>query len=148
MNKYEWTPEMASISDAEEDCETALRVLVRAGCEWLDANPGKDPQLFWLQRGKCVASLESSESREHYNAMSKALAEAFPGSSAMSGSMHQLVVPIVLWIKKNGWEAFVKSMIWFKEAAALLGVGPGTTVLIMPLEEAGDGTTESNRSGN
>lgn len=102
--KYEFTPEMGEISGFGGGYEQACRDMVKAGMEWLDANPNADPKFRGYERVYGVVTEDNEDA--------KALTEAViaPTNGDCTGAMHQATVGACLWIRKNGWDAYVKAM--------------------------------------
>ena len=103
MSKYVFTEKMREISGFGGGYEQACRDMVVAGLEWLDANPSADPKFHGY---KNVYGLVSEDNEDAKN-LSEAICAPAEGCS---GAMHQAAVSHVLWIRANGWEAYVKKM--------------------------------------
>lgn len=103
-SKYEFTPEMGEISGFGGGYETACRAMLKAGLEWLDAHPEADPQFHGYKNVYGIIAEDNDDA--------KALSEAVvaPTGGDCTGAMHQAVVSSCLWIRKNGWDAYVKAM--------------------------------------
>ena len=100
---YEFTEEMGEISGFGGGYEQCCRNMLKAGLEWLDANPESDPQFHGFENvygGIC-------EDNDDAKALSKAVVDA---ADDCTGAMHQAVVSKILWIKKNGWDKYVEAM--------------------------------------
>ena len=100
MTKYEWTPEMGEISGFGGGYEKTCRDMLLAGLRWLDENPNAEPKF------KGVYGLISDDNED-----AKALSYAITAvCDACTGAMHQAVVSHCLYIRKNGWDDYVKRM--------------------------------------
>ena len=100
---YEWAPKMGEISGFGGDYEAGCRLMVKAGCEWLDAHPDADPKFTGF---KGVYGIIRED-----NADAKALSEVMVDAARdCTGAMHQATVGAVLFIKAQGWDAYRKAM--------------------------------------
>jgi hypothetical protein len=102
--KYVFTPEMGEISGFGGGYEEMCRTMLRAGMEWLDAHPEADPHFKGYQN---VFGVTLDE-----NADAKALSDAVvaPTNGDCTGAMHQAVITACLFIRKNGWDEYVRQM--------------------------------------
>ena len=116
-NKYEFTPEMREISGFGGSYEEACRIMVRAGMEWLDAHPDADPQFAGFKNVYGIIS----DSNADAEALTKAIMDApvadpdtgeptTIGKAGATGAMHQAAVSHCMFIRKNGWDAYVERM--------------------------------------
>ncbi len=111
---YEFTDGMDEISGFGGSYEAGCRAMLKAGLEWWDKHPDADPQY----RGfKNVYGLIVNDN-EDAKALDKAIYDAvlvYDGKKIRcgdesTGAMHQAVVTTILYIRKNGWEAYHKEM--------------------------------------
>jgi hypothetical protein len=101
--KYAWVEGMGEISGFGGTYEEACRRMLRAGLEWLDANPEASPV---FEEFRNVYGLVR-EKNEDAIQLGKAIAAAAPDCT---GAMMQAVVHHCLFVRKNGWNAFVEGM--------------------------------------
>ncbi len=101
---YEYTEEMREISGFGEGYEDTCRAMVKAGCEWFDANPDADPQFKGYEGIYGIITKENDDAE----ALSKALLDASDGDC--TGAMHQASISHIMVIQKEGWEWYVKEM--------------------------------------
>jgi hypothetical protein len=101
---YEFTPEMGEISGFGGGYEETCRKMLKAGMEWLDANPKAEPQFHGYKGIYGII--------EEDNADAKALSDAVVAGSGgdCTGAMHQAVIGACLYIRKNGWDSYVREM--------------------------------------
>lgn len=104
MDKYEFTSEMDEISGFGGGYEQTCRNMLKAGLLWLDAHPEATPEFHGY---KGVYGIITED-----NADAKALSDAIVSGSGgdCTGAMHQACVSTALWIRTNGWDAYVKAM--------------------------------------
>ncbi len=101
--KYKWQEGMDEISGFGGGYEKTCQAMLDAGLQWFDSNPNVDPKF----RGfKDVYGLISED-----NDGAKALTEAvlIPANGDATGAMHHAAITHVLWIQKNGWDAYVEA---------------------------------------
>lgn len=101
---YEFTDGMQEISGFGGEYEAMCRLMLKAGVEWLEAHPDADPK-FHSFRDVTGVLMEDNEDAQ---ALSTAIAA--PSKGACTGAMHQACVYHCLFIKKNGWDEYVKRM--------------------------------------
>ena len=108
MNKYEYTDEMSEISGFGGSYEAACRKMVIAGLEWLDEHPDADLKFGGFEG---VYGLITDES-EDAEALTKHIIAAVSNSQdgGPTGAMHQAAIQHILFIKRNGWDAYVREM--------------------------------------
>lgn len=102
---YDYTPEMGEISGFGGGYEARCRAMVKAGLEWFDAHPDADPKFHGF---KDVYGL-ITEDNDHAKALSDAVTNA-PGADGCTGAMHQAAISHIFFVRKNGWDAYVKEM--------------------------------------
>lgn len=112
MSKYDFTPEMGEISGFGGGYEATCRAMLAAGMEWLDAHPDADPQ-FHGYKGICGIISEDNDDAE---ALSQAVVDGSGGDCTRA--MHQAAVSACLFIRKNGWDEYVRRMSEPSESAA------------------------------
>lgn len=104
MSEFVFTPSMREISGFGGDYEDACRKMVVAGVEWLRDHPGETPEtkeipgVFGLTKPGNLAGQE----------LEAAIEAAVPD---YSGAMLHAALNHVHWIQKNGWPAYVESML-------------------------------------
>ena len=103
MDKYEFTPEMGEISGFGGGYEQTCRDMLKAGLEWFDKNPKADPKFKGF---KNIYGL-IMEDNDDAKALSKAVTDA---TDDCTGAMHQAVISSIFYIKKKGWDEYVKQM--------------------------------------
>lgn len=104
MIQYMFTPEMGEISGFGGSYEDACRLMLRAALLWLDDHPDADPKFHGY---KGVYGI-MTEDNEDAKALSDAAVNAVGGDC--TGAMHQAVMTAAIYIRKNGWDAYVKIM--------------------------------------
>jgi len=103
MDKYEFTPGMGEISGFSGSYEKECRKMLKAGLEWFDENPKAEPKFKGF---KNVYGLIIEDNKDA-KALSKAVTDV---TDDCTGAMHQAVITSVRWIRKNGWDKYVKEM--------------------------------------
>lgn len=106
VEKYEFTPEMGEISGFGGNYEKGCKQMLQAGLKWLDEHPKADPQFKGYKNVYGVITADNKDAK----ALSKIVTEAPDPNEGVTGAMHQAVIESILWIKANGWEAYVKKM--------------------------------------
>jgi hypothetical protein len=117
VSKYEFTENMREISGFGGSYEEGCRLMLKAGMEWFDENPDADP-VFKGMEGVYGLMMENNDDA---NALSEAILNApfvDPDTGedttvreyGATGAMRYAVITSVLWIKKFGWDAYVKEM--------------------------------------
>ncbi len=109
MSTYDWRDGMDEISGMGGSYEEGCRVMVKAGCEYLDAHPGADPQFHGFAGIYGVIAADNDDATALSGAMIAAADAAFP-DGGVTGAMHQAAVTAVLFIRANGWETYVAHM--------------------------------------
>lgn len=101
--RYRWRPGMREISGFGGGYEATCRRMLRAGLQWLDAHPGAAPQFrgFVGVVGVCI------DDNDDAKALTAALVAAGPDCTS---AMHQAVVQACLYVRANGWDAYVARM--------------------------------------
>ena len=106
--KYKFTDEMGEISGLGGGYEKACRVMLDSGLQWLDANPDAEPK-FKKNSGIYGLILEDNDD-------AKALSDAvIKHVDVCSGAVHHATVGACLWIKENGWDAYIDALADTKE---------------------------------
>lgn len=100
---YEFTEKMGEISGMGGGYEQTCRDMLKAGLEWLDNNPNADPKFHVYENIYGIIN----EDNEDAEKLSKAVME----NKDCTGAMHQAVITAILWIKKNGWDAYAGIML-------------------------------------
>lgn len=101
--KYKWQEGMDEISGFGGGYEKTCQAMLDAGLQWFDENPSADPHFKGYEGVYGILS----EDNDDANALSEAALKAANGDC--TGAMHHAVMIHSLWIKKNGWEAYVKA---------------------------------------
>lgn len=104
MTRYRHTKDMEEIGGFDRAYEEACQDMLEAGVEWISKNPDKSPR-FKGFKGVTGLYVEDNEAAKELSAV---LLEAAGGD--MTGAMHQTVASRVLWIRKNGWDAYCEEM--------------------------------------
>lgn len=114
----EWTEDMDQISgfgQADDPggwrYENCCRAMLKTGLAWLDAHP--DAELQYRGYSHVIGVIV--EENEDAKALSAALLAPAEHGGGASGAMHQAVVGHLLFIRRNGWEEWVRLMRWRKE---------------------------------
>jgi hypothetical protein len=109
----EWTEDMGQISGFGHGddpdgwrYENCCRAMLKAGLAWLDQHPDADPQ-FHSYRNVTGIMVDDNEDAKALSAAVVAPAEDGGGAS---GAMHQAVCSHLLFIKANGWPAYVEKL--------------------------------------
>lgn len=102
--RYEFTDAMGEISGLGGQYEQCCRDMLKAGLLWLDEHPDADPQF----RGYKSISGLISEDNADAKALTKAVIDASKGEA--TGAMHEAVVSTCLFVRKNGWDEYVRRM--------------------------------------
>lgn len=97
---YQFTEDMGEISGFGGGYEQTCRNMVVAGLEWFDAHPEAQPAFRGFKEIYGVLDSDNDDAK----ALSAAVVAGADGDC--TGAMHQATVGHVLWIKKNGWEAY------------------------------------------
>ena len=103
MDKYEFTKEMGEISGFGGGYEQTCRYMLKAGLEWFDKNPKADPKFKGFKNIYGLIMEDNADAK----ALSKAVTDA---TDDCTGAMHQAVISSIFYIKKNGWDKYVKEM--------------------------------------
>ncbi len=103
--KYEFTREMGEISGFGGDYEEVCRKMLLAGVKWINKNPNLKLEFTEYQN---VFGIINSKNENAKN-LEKAILKAVKGDC--TGAMLHAVISHLIYIKKNGWENYVKEMI-------------------------------------
>ena len=101
---YEFTPAMGEISGFGGGYEATCRAMLKAGLEWCDAHPEADLKFTSYANIYGIINEKSDDAK----ALGKAVIDAAGGDC--TGAMHQAVIESIMWIRKNGWAAYVADM--------------------------------------
>ncbi len=104
MAKYEYTEKMDEISGFGGGYEEQCRRLVIAGLEWWDKHSESKPKYSTLKNVFGMIISENPEAEE----MDKAMVGATDGD--VTGAMMHAAHEHIRYIRKNGWDAYVKEM--------------------------------------
>jgi len=115
MNRYDFTPEMREISGFGGSYEMACRTMLKAGLEWWNKNPKADPRFkgSFLHKRHILGPI--TEENDDAKSLTKAMMDArMPdgrrcGDDA-TGTMLHIVIFHLFYIRRNGWEAYMKEM--------------------------------------
>jgi hypothetical protein len=100
---YVHTPEMGEISGFGGGYEAICQKMLDAGVRYLlHDRPDLDPRF----RGNSAIFGVILEDNDAAKALSKVVIDASGGDC--TGAMHHAVVSRCLWIKRNGWDAYVQ----------------------------------------
>lgn len=102
--EYQWQEGMGEISGFGGGYEEMCRKMLFAGLAWLDANPNANPEF----RGYTGIYGIITETNEDAESLSEAILE--PSERGATGAMHQAVVGACLYVKREGWDAYVEAM--------------------------------------
>ena len=102
--KYEFTDDMAEISGFGGGYEDCCRAMVVAGLEWLDEHPTAEPKYHGWKGVYGVIDEDNEDAKQ----LTKAVLDAAEKRGGSTGAMHQATIGHILWIRKNGWENYVK----------------------------------------
>jgi len=102
--KYQWTDEMAGVSEFGGEYEKTCREMVITGLEWLDRNAGPTAEFT----GSKNIIVQIDESAEEINTLRDHMATSI--SDDPSASMLHLCVKHALYAHELGWETYVKRM--------------------------------------
>lgn len=100
--KYKFTDEMDEISGFGGGYEKCCRAMLDAGLQWLDANPDAEPKF----KGNSNVYGVIIEDNDDAKALSDAVVSV---TDEATGAMHQATVGHCLWIRANGWDAYVEA---------------------------------------
>ncbi len=92
---------MREISGFGGDYEDACRRMLDAGLAWSDASPNAKPE--WTRKGAHGPIVGNADAK----ALEEAIAAPVPDCT---GAMFGAVRNHVLWIRKNGWDAWCDAM--------------------------------------
>lgn len=101
--KYIFEEGMGEISGMGGSYEQACRDMLKTGLDYWDANPNLDPKFHGYKGVYGVISEDNKDAE----ALTKAVLSA---SDDCTGAMHQAVIHAIFWIRKNGWDKYVKQM--------------------------------------
>ena len=101
---YEFTEKMGEISGFGGGYEQTCRNMLKAGLKWLDENPQANPEFHGYKNVYGIITEDNEDAKK----LSSIVIEA--SDNDCTGAMHQAVITSILWIRKNGWENYVKSM--------------------------------------
>ncbi len=96
------TDEMGEISGFGGGYEQCCRDMLEAGVAWLDAHPESDPQFSGYGRIYGVVNEDNDDAA----ALTAAIIDAAKGEA--TGAQHHAVVKRCLFIKKAGWDEYVR----------------------------------------
>jgi hypothetical protein len=101
--KYKFLPGMGEISGFGGAYEQQCRNMVIAGCNWFDEHPGADPKITTYQNIFGIIDPNNEDAKS----LTGTMAEICPDCT---GAMMQAAVTHVLFIKRKGWDEYVKQM--------------------------------------
>jgi hypothetical protein len=103
-DRYQFTPDMREISGFGGGYEQLCRDMLAAGLSWLDEHPSADPQFHGYPGITGIVCEDNDDAR----ALTAAIVA--PTDGDCTGAMHHAVVRAAMWIKANGWDAYVAAM--------------------------------------
>lgn len=103
---HSWSEDMGEISGFGGSYEAALRAMVLAGVAWSDRHPEADPK-FKVMENVTGICLEDNEPAKELTKVMHDAANAVDARGGVTGAMHHFAVVHVLWIRTNGWDAYV-----------------------------------------
>lgn len=101
--KYKFTKDMDEISGFGGSYEKACRAMLDAGIQWLDAHPDATPKF----KGNSKVYGLILEDNDDAKALSEAV--VVPAQDDCTGAMHHAAISHCLYVRKNGWDAYVKA---------------------------------------
>jgi hypothetical protein len=101
QTKYAFSDDMGEISGFGGSYEDACRRMVVAGLEWLDAHPESAPKFSEYKNVFGVINEEGEDAK----ALMTAMVAPAPDCT---GAMVHACVHHLLYIRKNGWAAYVE----------------------------------------
>ena len=104
MDDYQFPKDMIEISGFGGGYEATCRKMVVAGLKWLDEHPNANPKFHSYKHLYGIIDEDNEGAKE----LSKAVVGASDGDC--TGAMHQATITHVMWIRKNGWGAYIKEM--------------------------------------
>lgn len=101
---YEFEEGMSEISGFGGEYEETCRTMLKAGLEWFDKNPNADPKFHGFEgvAGLCM------EDNEDAKKLSDVIVKA--ANDDCTGAMRQAVIETIFWIRKRGWNEYVRVM--------------------------------------
>jgi len=84
--------------------EKHCRKMLIAGIKWLEQNPKANPEFYGYKNVYGVISDDNEDAK----ALSKAVVDGADGDC--TGAMHQAVIEIILYIRKNGIDKYLEQM--------------------------------------
>ena len=103
-HKYKWTKEMGEISGFGGSYERGCRAMVIAGLEYWDSHPDLNPRFKGYKNVYGILSDDNEDAKMLEDKMMEVV------DNDCTGAMHQASVSAVLYIKKNGWDKYVREM--------------------------------------
>ncbi len=109
-DKYRFTADMAEISGLGGDYEECCREALRGALLYLDANPGAPlaaqeiPGVFGIVKGN--ERLDAAIAAGNAAAIAR-----FGEECGLTGAMVHAIANCLLFIQKNGWDAFCVQML-------------------------------------
>ena len=103
------TDEMGEISGFGGGYEQCCRDMLHAGVKWLEEHPQADPKFRAYSGVYGLIMEDNAEGKQLTGAVIKA------AKGEATGAMHQAVIGRLLFIKKSGWDEYVKQCIAAKE---------------------------------
>ena len=111
---YDFTESMGEISGFGGSYEDSCRAMLKAGLEYLDEYPKCDPQfrVFKNVYGLCAEDNDDAKdlTRAIMNAEIQDNGQTIRCGDEATGAMHHAVIRAIMWIRKNGWDAYVVAM--------------------------------------
>jgi hypothetical protein len=101
---HEFSDDMDEISGMGGDYEEACRLMVVAGVDWMERHEDADPKFYEYEGVTGIIGENNEDATELVEHMLHALPDN--GDNA-TGAMVHVTVAHVIWISKNGWDAYV-----------------------------------------
>ncbi|MDP2364361.1 MAG: hypothetical protein Q8M94_11420 [Ignavibacteria bacterium] len=101
---YIFNKDMGEISGLGGPYEECCRAMLKSGLEWWDTFPDANPEYYGFKNVYGICVCNNNDARDLDRAIHMG------ANWDMTGAMHQAVVNTILWIHKNGWDAYVKEM--------------------------------------
>ena len=103
--KYKYPKGVDVISGMGGGYEATCQKMVIAGVEWCDNNKDKNPTFKQYKNIYGITADENKDMEELQNVMLKA------SGNDCTGAMMQATTNHVLYIKKNGWDKYLKEVL-------------------------------------
>lgn len=105
-NERAWKPSMGEISGLGGGYEECCLAMLFAGLHWLDEHPDAKPEFTGFQG---IFGL-IREDNDDAKALTKAIVDAARDKGGATGAQHQTVVSHLMFIRAQGWDAYVTQL--------------------------------------